>query len=282
MNSIFKTVENILKNAGIDEYKAEAKMIVLSVSDMTMEEIITNNFVKNTEKIIETANARAQTKAPIQHILGYCSFMGEKYKINKNVLIPRDETELLVDKAYSLLKNKKGKINILDIGTGSGCISCALAKKLEKSDIEILGIDISVEALEIALENINKLNLIRKVIVRKSDIYSKIRDSEKFDLIVSNPPYIPVSIKDSLDDVVKNFEPEIALFAHDEEGIEFYDRIIKDAKNYLKNRGYVAFEIGINQSKNVQKLLIENNFINISAIADLSGIERVITAQLNN
>lgn len=282
MNSIFKTVENILKNAGIDEYKAEAKMIVLSVSDMTMEEIITNNFVKNTEKIIETANARAQTKAPIQHILGYCSFMGEKYKINKNVLIPRDETELLVDKAYSLLKNKKGKINILDIGTGSGCISCALAKKLEKSDIEILGIDISVEALEIALENINKLNLIRKVIVRKSDIYSKIRDSEKFDLIVSNPPYIPVSIKDSLDDVVKNFEPEIALFAHDEEGIEFYDRIIKDAKNYLKNRGYVAFEIGINQSKTVQKLLIENNFINISAIADLSGIERVITAQLNN
>ncbi len=282
MNSIFKTVENILKNAGIDEYKAEAKMIVLSVSDMTMEEIITNNFVKNTKKIIETANARAQTKAPIQHILGYCSFMGEKYKINKNVLIPRDETELLVDKAYSLLKNKKGKINILDIGTGSGCISCALAKKLKKSDIEILGIDISVEALEIALENINKLNLIRKVIVRKSDIYSKIRDSEKFDLIVSNPPYIPISIKDSLDDVVKNFEPEIALFAHDEEGIEFYDRIIKDAKNYLKNRGYVAFEIGINQSKTVQKLLIENNFINISAIADLSGIERVITAQLNN
>lgn len=282
MNPIFKTVENILKNADIDEYKAEAKMIVLSISGMSMEEIITAECINNTEKIIETANERAKTKAPIQHILGYSYFMGEKYKVNKNVLIPRDETELLVEKSYDLIKNKKGKINILDIGTGSGCISCALAKKLKESDIEILSVDISTEALEVALENINNLDLIRKIIIRKSDIYSKIRDNEKFDLIISNPPYIPISMKNSLDDVVKNFEPESALFVQDNDGTEFYNKIIKDAKNYLKENGIVAFETGINQSQKVKNIFLENNFINISITPDLSGIDRVITAQLKN
>ena len=279
MNPIFKTVKSILKNARIDEYKAEAKMIVLGISGMSMEEIITAKYINNAEKIIEAANERAKTKAPIQHILGYCYFMGEKYKVNKNVLIPRDETELLVEKSYDLIKNRKGKINILDIGTGSGCISCALAKKLKESDIEILSVDISTEALEVALENINNLDLIRKIIIRKSDIYSKIRDNEKFDLIVSNPPYIPISMKNSLDDVVKDFEPETALFAQDDEGIEFYNKIIKDAKNFLKEDGFLAFEMGINQSEKIKNIFLKNGFKNIAIFPDLSGIERVITAQ---
>ena len=192
MNSIFKTIEDILKTSGIEEYKAEAKMIVLQISGLSTEEIYLNNIIPNKEEIINTAKKRASTKAPIQYILGFCYFMDEKYKVNKNVLIPRDETELLVLNAYDLIKDKKEKINILDIGTGSGCISCALAKKLEKKDIEILATDISTDALEVAIENINNLNLVRKVIIRKSDIYSKIRDFEKFDLIVSNPPYIPL------------------------------------------------------------------------------------------
>ena len=280
MNSIFKTTEDILKNAGIEEYKAEAKMIVLQVSGLSTEEIYLNNIIPNEKEIINIAEKRASTKAPIQYILGFCYFMDEKYKVNKNVLIPRDETELLVLNAYNLIKNKKEKINILDIGTGSGCISCALAKKLEKKDIEMLATDISTDALEIALENINNLNLIRKVIIRKSDIYSKIRDFEKFDLIVSNPPYIPLSEKDNLDKVVSDFEPDLALFAEDKEGIEFYEKIIKDAKKHLKNEGFVAFEIGINQSKIIKDILLKYNFKNINIIPDFANTERVITAQI--
>ena len=280
MNSIFKTTEDILKYAGIEEYKAEAKMIVLQVSGLSAEEIYLNNTIPNKEEIINTAQKRASTKAPIQHILGFCYFMEEKYKVNKNVLIPRDETELLVLNAYDLIKDKKEKINILDIGTGSGCISCALAKKLEKKDIEILATDISTDALEVAIENINNLNLVRKVIIRKSDIYSKIRDFEKFDLIISNPPYIPLSEKNNLDKIVSDFEPELALFTQDKEGIEFYEKIIKDAKKYLKKEGFIAFEIGINQSEIIKDILLKYDFKNINIVPDLANIDRVITAQI--
>ena len=205
--------------------------------------------------------------------------MGEKYIVNENVLIPRDETEILVEKAYDLVKNNKNKIDILDIGVGSGCISCALAKKLKNKEIEILGVDISIDALEVAIENINKLDLVRKVILRKSDIYSKIRPIEKFDLIISNPPYIPIRQKENLQNEVKNFDPDLALFAADEMGIEFYTRIINGAKNCLKPNGFIAFELGINQANLVSKML-EKDFKNIQITPDLAQIERVITAQL--
>ncbi len=276
---MIKTIENILKQGGIEEYQAEAKLIVLEVSGCSYEQILMGCQIPNSEKIFEITKKRVETKAPIQHLLGFSRFMGEKYIVNENVLIPRDETEILVDKAYELIKNIKTKIDILDIGVGSGCISCALAKKLKDKDIEILGVDISLEALEIAIENVNKLDLVRKVILRKSDIYSKIRECEKFDLIVSNPPYIPINEKENLQDEVKNFDPELALFASDEKGIEFYKRIISGAKNCLKPNGFLAFELGINQAQLVKNML-EADFKNIEITPDLAGIERVITAQL--
>ncbi|MBQ2983584.1 MAG: peptide chain release factor N(5)-glutamine methyltransferase [Candidatus Gastranaerophilales bacterium] len=275
---MLKTIENILLKGGIEEYRAEAKLIVESVSNLSLDKILIADELPNKEKMLEIANKRAQTHAPIQHILGFAYFMGEKYIVNENVLIPRDETELLVQKAYELIKNQQTKIDILDIGVGSGCISCALAKKLFEKDIEILGVDISLDAISTALENINKLDLIRKVILRKSDIFSKIRDIEKFDLIVSNPPYIPLSQKDELDNVVKNFDPHLALFAPDEDGIEFYKKIIETAPKFLKKGGFLAFELGVNQSEKVKKLL-EKDFKNIEITKDLAGIDRVITAQ---
>lgn len=276
---MIKTVENILKQGGIEEYKAEAKLIVLELSGLKLEEILLGKNIENSEKIIELAKKRVETKAPIQHLLGFSQFMGEKYLVNENVLIPRDETEILVNSAYELIKNIKTKIDILDIGVGSGCISCALAKKLKDKDIEILGVDISLEALEVAIENINKLDLVRKVILRKSDVYSKIRPIEKFDLIVSNPPYIPINERKNLQNEVKDFDPELALFAFDEKGIEFYKRIIEGAPNCLKPEGFIAFELGINQAQFVKELL-EKDFKNIEIVNDLAGIERVITAQL--
>jgi len=252
---------------------------VLEVSGLNLEEILLGKKIENEEKIIELAKKRVETKAPIQHILGFARFMGEKYIVNRNVLIPRDETEILVNKAYDLVKNIDSKIDILDIGVGSGCISCALAKKLKEKEIEILGVDVSLEALEVAIENINKLDLVRKVILRKSDVYSKVRDCEKFDLIVSNPPYIPLAEKENLQEEVKNFDPELALFASDNDGVEFYEKIILGAPFFLKQNGFLAFELGINQA-NLVKNMLEKNFENVEIIKDLAGIERVITAQL--
>ena len=273
--NIVKRVETILKDGGIEEYLAEAKLIVLEVSNLKLEDIILGK-IANEDKIIEIAKSRAQTKKPLQYLLNCAYFMGSKYKVNENVLIPRDETEILVNCAYELVKNRKEKIDILDIGTGSGCISIELAKKMD--NVEILGVDISSDAIRTALENVNNQNVVRKVILRKSDLYSKIRGNEKFDLIVSNPPYIPLKNKNELQiEVLK--EPESALFANDENGVEFYDRIIKDAPKYLKEGGYVAFELGQGQAGIVQKMLQEN-FCDIKITVDLANIKRVITAKL--
>ena len=275
---MIKEVEKILSDAGILEAKAEAKLIVKEISGLTTEDIALGKEITNKDKILEVAYKRATTKAPIQHILGFSYFMGEKYIVNSNVLIPRDETEILVNKSYNILKNIEGKIDVLDIGVGSGCISIELAKKLKQKNIEILGVDISPSALMVAIDNANRFDVIRKVIFRKSDIYSKIRPIEKFDLIVSNPPYIPINQKNSLQDEVKNFDPEIALFASDNEGIEFYKKIILNAKDFLKPNGFLAFELGINQSQPVKNLLEIEGFENIEIIKDLSDIDRVITA----
>lgn len=271
---IFKKVEKILKDAGIEEAKAESKLIVLSLSKMSLEDILLSKPIRNEEEIIEAAKKRANLKAPIQHILGFCNFMNEKYIVNGDVLIPRDETEILVKKAYELIKDKDN-LNILEIGIGSGCISCALAKLLDKKNFEILGVDISTSALNVAIENILNLDLEKKVLIRKSDIFSKIRDCEKFDLIISNPPYIPY--KEVLDDEVINFEPKIALFAK-EEGLEFYKKIINLAPKYLKKEGLIAFEVGINQAQKVKNLL-KNDFEDIEIIKDLAKIERVVCAK---
>ena len=146
----------------------------------------------------------------------------------------------------AFLTSKVEKIDILDIGVGSGCISCALAKKLQNKNIEILAVDISLQAIKTALENADKLDLIRKIVFRKSDVYSKIRDCEKFDLIVSNPPYIPLKEKNILQREV-SFEPEIALFATDNNGVEFYEKIIKDASKLLKKDDNLDLKIGVNQ-----------------------------------
>lgn len=278
MNKTYKKIKEILKNGNIEEFEQEAKYLITSINSIPIEEILLKDELENEDELIKFANKRVETKAPIQHIIGFAYFMGEKYIVNKNVLIPRDETEILVNSAYEFLKDKKNKLDILDIGVGSGCISCALAKKLKNKEIEILGVDISPEAIMTALENINKLDLVRKIILRKSDLFSKIRDCEKFDLIISNPPYIPKKEKENLQKEVL-FDPELALFASDDEGVEFYQKIINKAPQYLKNNGIVAFELGINQSDLVSKML-EKDFSNIKIIKDLANIDRVILAQL--
>ena len=158
--NLIRKVEEILRSGAIEEYKQEAKLLVLFVSEMSLEEILVKEKIKNEDKILKIAQIRAEKKLPIQYLIGFCDFMGSKYVVNENVLIPRDETEILVRHCFELLKDKKEKLDILDIGIGSGCISCELAKLLKDKDVEILGVDISNSAIEVALENVNKQNLI--------------------------------------------------------------------------------------------------------------------------
>lgn len=276
-----KQIERILTNSGIEknEAKIEAKMLIkhflmLSDIDLAMgDEFETSKDLQ--EKLLEAANLRANTKRPIQHIIGLAHFMGEEFIVNENVLIPRDETEILVRKAVEIINANNFKSG-LDIGTGSGCIACMTAKL---TDIQIIGVDISTAALQVALDNTTKLNLYNKAIFRKSDIFSNIKEGEKFDIIISNPPYVPLSEKENLQKEV-TFDPQSALFTEDELGIEFYEKIAKEAPKYLNKGGYLLFELGINQAQAVREFLDQSGFSNIETQKDLAGIERIIFAQI--
>lgn len=268
-----KQIEKILTAARIEqgEAKIEAKMLVehfLGIDEKNL--IITPEF-SETKELIEAIKQRSETRKPIQHIIGKAYFMGENFIVNDSVLIPRDETEILVRKAIKIIKNNNFK-KVIDIGTGSGCIACMIAKNTEA---QVLGIDVSTDALQTALDNSLKLDLFNKAIFRKSDLFSNIREDEKFDVIISNPPYIPVKEKDKLQ-IEVGFEPKSALFANDDKGIEFYRKITKQASKHLNNNGYLMFELGINQSQLVEELMTESGFVDIEIEKDLAYIDRII------
>ena len=277
------TLQEILKiltDSGIEQNEAncELKILLEHFANYTQKDIILGNKLtqEQLEKVKEKAQYRAKTRQPIQYITGNAYFMGENFIVNPNVLIPRDETEILVRKSVDII-NKNNLKTALDVGTGSGCIACMAAKL---TDCQIIGLDISCDALNTALDNASKLNLYNKAIFRKSDIFSNVKPDEKFDIIISNPPYISPCLKATIQKEVK-FEPEIALFTKDDKGLEFYEKIISQAKNVLNDIGFVAFEIGQGQSEDIKNILEEYNFFNIEVTKDLAGIERVITAQIH-
>ena len=303
-----KQIENILKDGGIEsnEARIESKMLVkhfLGLSDVDLAMGVEFDDEKKSdamlnliqhrinerpcdpetssgrreliEKLLSAAQIRASTRKPIQHIIGYAYFMGEDFIVNEHVLIPRDETEILVRRAVEIINQNNFK-TVLDIGTGSGCIACMIAKL---TDAQVVGVDISNEALSTALDNSSELGLFNKAIFRKSNLFSNIRKegfgSEKYDLVVSNPPYIPIKEKNLLQ-IEVSFEPDSALFAPDDDGIDFYDKIITQAPEFLNDGGYLMFELGINQAQKVKKLMEKSGFKNIEIEKDLAGIERVI------
>lgn len=272
-----KQIEKLLTDAGIEqnEAKIEAKMLAKHYLRLTDVALILNEEFKENIDLLEAIKTRAEKRFPIQHVIGTAYFMGEDFIVNEHVLIPRDETEILVRKAIDIINSEAKYNKVLDIGTGSGCIACTIAKHTEA---QVIGIDVSTEALQIALDNASKLGLYNKAIFRKSDIFSNVKEGEKFDIIISNPPYIPISEKENLQIEVK-FEPEGALFASDVEGIEFYDKIVSQAMNYLNKGGYLMFELGIGQAKKVNELMKKAGFINVSIDKDLAGIDRIIVGK---
>lgn len=195
---------------------------------------------------LEDGIKRLNNGEPVQYIVGNVDFYGYKINVNKNVLIPRFETEELIFKTINLIKkNLNENIKVLDIGTGSGCISIALKKEIP--GLDITAVDISEDALVVAknnaLENNCEINFI------KSDLFNNIDD--KYDLIISNPPYI--SYDEQIMDIVKKNEPHLALYAKNN-GLYFYEEIIENSSNYLNDKNIIAFEIGYLQANEIKKM----------------------------
>jgi len=211
---------------------------------------------------------------PIQYILGECEFYGMPFRVTPDVLIPRPETELLVERVLALAHVFEMP-RILDIGTGSGAISVALAHHLRNA--EICAIDLSEAALTVARSNAEHLGFARQIRFLEGDLLAPV-GGEVFDLVVSNPPYVPARDHDSLAVEVRDHEPALALFAGDD-GLEVYRRLIPTAPAALVQGGYIALEIGHGQSEVVRGLLLSTGFEHIESTLDLQGIPRVVTAQ---
>ncbi|WP_026177010.1 peptide chain release factor N(5)-glutamine methyltransferase [Dysgonomonas mossii] len=218
---------------------------------------------------------RLKTFEPIQYIIGETEFFGLPFHVTKDVLIPRPETEELVE--LILNENKKSGLKVLDIGTGSGAIAIALAKHLEKADIEAW--DISEEALKIATLNSDS-NAVN-IIFRNVDVLKNYPTDTKFDIIVSNPPYILEKEKSGMDQNVLDYEPHTALFVPDNNGLLFYDRIADIALDLLEPNGKLYFEINQRKGEDTVQLVKSKGFINVCLFQDLNKNDRMVRAEID-
>ena len=256
----------------------EARLLLAFAMNIKKDELIKYSECSEDEydKFIDMINRRCQ-KEPYAYIVGEKEFMKLTFKVNSNVLIPRDDTEVLVQEVIDTTNKvfaQKEKIKILDICTGSGCIAISLDKYIQKA--ELTAIDISENALEIAKENAKFNESSVKFI--KSNLFENIDLKDKFDIIVSNPPYIRKRVIRELQDEVKK-EPIIALDGG-EKGLDFYEIIAKLSPEFLNENGVLAFEIGFDQADDVSSLMKENGFKNIRVIKDLGENDRVVIGNL--
>ncbi len=273
INLLSKSIQ-YLKKYNVENARLDAEYIfayVLGVKRISLmlnfdEEISEENKNLIRQYIVR----RGKYREPLQYIVKEWEFYGYPIKVDGRVLIPRQDTEILVEQCIFLMKEKENP-KILDIGTGSGAISIALAKELPES--EVLGLDVSDDALKMAVIN-RELNNVSNLKFLKSDVFQHVRE-KNYDLIVSNPPYIPVEEYNELMPEVKEYEPRMAL-TDGGDGYYFYKKISEESVNYLKNGGYLAFEVGYTQGETVSQLMEKNGFQIIGRVADYGGIERVI------
>ena len=234
------------------------------------------NYAQN--KKIQRAIKKRLKFIPISKIFHSANFYGLNFFVNKNVLSPRNETEIMVEQALQILKNIKNP-RVLDLCSGSGIIGITIKKKIQ--DAVVTCLDISKKALYVAKKNAKIHGADIKFV--KSNMFEILKKEQSYDMIISNPPYIKTSDLASLDDEVKKNDPLIALNGGID-GLEFYKTISHNAQNYLKNDGVILVEIGFNQASQVKKLF-QNNFENIQVLKDYGGNDRVIIAsakRINN
>ena len=274
---IIKFGSNLLKEKKISSSILDSEILLSKVLNKTREDILINldqEINKMNISVYKEYLKRRSNSEPIAYILGEKEFWSKKFYIDKDTLIPRPETELLVDKILKIYGGKK--ISILDIGTGSGCIIISLLSSLKYS--YGIGIDISKNAILVAKKNALKHKLAKRVkFLNKSlnNIFSK-----KFDLIVSNPPYIDSKDIKNLSDDIKRYEPRIALDGGND-GLDLIKKVIYKSQHILKTKGMLALEIGNEQFKKVSKILIDNNFRIKHVIKDYKNNVRCVFAYYN-
>lgn len=265
--------QNAIETPGLEAYLLLAESdVVNDLSEIYAhpeKEVDQDTF----NKFQELLQRRVKSE-PIAYITGEKEFYSKTYIVNPSVLIPRPETELLVDETLKLAKQTESPF-ILEVGTGSGCIAVTLASFCHRA--KIAASDISQQALNVAKENVIKHSQNEKITLIKADILSSFKN-DLFDIIVSNPPYITETEFDLLDTEVKDFEPKIALTGG-KDGLRYIKEIISDSTRVLKDSGWCVFEIGYNQKKEVEKIFTDYGFTDITTTKDLNDIERVIKAK---
>lgn len=264
----------MLTQAGIDEAELDARYILEYITGLNSaqyfihsEDIIEKNKAEEFFRLIE----RRSKRIPLSYVIGTRDFFGLTFKVNENVLIPEQETELLVEE---VIKYSEGKA-VLDMCTGSGCIAISIA--LFGKPSKVAASDISEKALEVARENAKSLKA-GEISFIQGDMFENVTD--KFDIIVSNPPYIETGEIDELMPEVRDYIPRLALDG-DIDGLKFYRIISKEAVKILNKNGRIFYEIGYNQSRAVASILLENGFTDVKIMKDYSGLDRIVMAKLD-
>lgn len=266
----------ILKKVGIESYLIDSQLLLGKVLNVDKVFIMTNrDFDLNQKQENEFSRLiqLRESKMPIKYILGECEFMGMNLIVKPGVLIPRPDTEILVEEVIKHI-NEKAYTEICDVCSGSGAIGLAIAEFVKDAVVTLY--DISEETLAVAKLNIEKFDLASRVNVERSDLLqSAIQQNKKFQVVVSNPPYIREEVISTLMEDVKNYEPYIAL-SGGKDGLDFYRRITKQSLLVLEKGGLLAFEIGYDQREEVQDILLKSGFNTIECFSDLSGNDRVV------
>lgn len=281
LKQLYKVGTVKLAEEGIEEFSLDAWYLLEYVTGVSKamyfaepERAVSED---NADRYIDCIRRRA-AHIPLQHITGEQEFMGYPFCVNEHVLIPRQDTEVLVEEAIQVMRPK---MKVLDMCTGSGCIVLSILKmcreKYYMTDLQGIGADVSEEALKVARENGRRLGV--PVTWIQSDLFAKIPEEEKYDVIVSNPPYIETAVIDTLQEEVRLHDPYIALDGK-EDGLYFYRRIISEAGKYLKPQGKLMFEIGCDQAEAVEELMKNAGYEQITVKKDLAGLDRVVYGTL--
>ena len=273
IREVLTNIRERLQNAGIEDFEYESWAFLDWKLHIDRAEFYMNPNGEVKEELLaelEDVLKQREQRVPLQYLMGECEFMGYDFYVDERVLIPRQDTECLVELAVESIREKSTKVKVLDLCTGSGCIGISVAKLC--SDTEVTLADISDGALTVAKKNAQ--NLSADVTLIKGNLFENIEG--RFDYILSNPPYIPSEVIEGLMPEVKEHEPRLALDG-EADGLSFYRKIIDEAPDYLNPDGRIYFEIGAEQGEDLTRLMNEGGFSEIKVHKDLAGLDRIVT-----
>ena len=273
LREVYTEGKNRLQKAGVQSYEFDARQLLFFVFSIDANQYLLNQsmpFGEEEEKKVNSyfeAIQKRSEKIPLQYITGEQNFCGLDFYVNENVLIPRLDTEILVEK---ILEYEEPGQRVMDMCTGSGCIAITLQKL---GGFQVMAVDISEETLTLARKNAQRNQA--QVTFFQSNMFEQLSNTSKVDVIVSNPPYIESKVVDELDDEVKKYEPRLALDGM-EDGLHFYRILAREGKRFLNEGGRLYVEIGFDQAEAVKEIFGAQGFLDIQVYKDLAGLDRVV------